>query len=708
MTTRPQAEIGQLFTASTVFQQRGKMQRIRPIALALALLVTPAVANAADLFYIDLAPYGPDVSTTITSRINSSITEKLEDMRVEFTTEISASAAAGGNASISEAQNEYQRGIGLYVVNDYAEAVLALESALALYTRHAGDVESFAAIPDASFKLAESYFKSGNEEMARVALGRALAMRPDAPPNEASGQAYNQFYESIQSNLGRNGSGELSITSNPSGLTVTLNGEPVGETPIEVADIPVGNHFLRVQNADGIGTGQVVAVVRSRAVEANLDLAQAISALGGGGGGEPPYVQALRTEVSRGSMDDTLIPYMRELADRQGVSYVSVGVVVSRDGNFSALTYLYRASDDLFSVVGEHVFDSALSNVSVNGYQVAQAIDRAMDNFPEDALVTGAPIVIEEPEPEPVAAAPVAVAEASAPSFDISVPVAAPVVAPEPEPEPVVAAPAPAPAPVYAAPAPAPAYAAPAPAPTYAAPAPAPTYTAPAPAPTYTAPAPAPTYAAPAPAPSYAAPAPTYAAPAPTYGAPAPAPTYGAPAPAPTYGTPAPAPTYGQPQPAYGQTQQGYGQTQGGYGQTQPGYGQTQQGYGQTQGGYAQTQPGGYGQTQPGYGQQPQGYGQQPQGYGQQPQGYGQTQQGYGQESQGYGQQQGYGTAPAETNGNQWVPDSPTREPRERSLARNPWIYVGAGVVATGIITAAVVAGGNGDEVQGVQPLVSW
>ncbi|MFT6400034.1 MAG: hypothetical protein ACJAYU_004804 [Bradymonadia bacterium] len=669
MTTPARAEIGQLNTASYAFHQRGKMQRIRTLSLALILLALPTVGAAEDLFFVDLAPLGPEVTTTVSSRINDNIAEQLGNARVDFTNEVSADSTAGGNASIGEAQNEYLRGIGLYVVNDYAEASLALESCLALYREQAGDIEDFRPIPDAFFKLAESYFKSENEEMARVTLLRALALRPEQAANESSGQAYNQFYDSIQSNLGRNGSGGLNITSNPSGLAVTLDGNNVGVTPLALEELATGDHFLRVQNGDGVGTGQVVSVVRSRSVDANLDLARAVAAVGSGGGGEPRYVRSLRQEVARGSINDTLIPYMRELSTRQGVGYVVVGVVVARNDNYSVLTYIYRASDDLFSNLGEHVFDSALSNVSVNGYQVASGIARAIQDFPDDDLVTGTPILLGEPVAAPVVdVTPLALP--GQPLFEIAVPSPTPVVASAP-----VTVPAPiAVDPVYTPPA-----LAPAPAPSYGTPAPAPSYGTPAPAPAPSYGTPAPSYGTPAPAPNYGTPAP-----APSYGTPAPAPSYGTPAPAPSYGTPAP--TYGTPAPAYGS--QGYGQTQGGYVQTQPGYGQTQSGYGQ--------------QPTTGYGQQP------TTGYGQQPAtGYGTP-----QPATGYDTQQpatGYGNTQPPQSGSQFVPDvRQDDEPRERSLARNPWIYVGAGVLAGGIVTAAVLAGGGSDEIGGVQPLVSW
>ena len=167
-----------------------------------ALLLVAAVAQpavAADLFYVDFAPLGPGVTGTVTSRVNDAVTQQLTTTRVDFTDEVRREVAGGtANASIGEAQAEYQRGIGLYVINDFAAAALAFEGALSSFREHPGDIADFPVVADSLFKLAESYFKAGNEEMARATLLRALAVRPTQAPNEASGQAFNQFYAAVQ------------------------------------------------------------------------------------------------------------------------------------------------------------------------------------------------------------------------------------------------------------------------------------------------------------------------------------------------------------------------------------------------------------------------------------------------------------------------------------------------------------------------------
>ena len=142
-------------------------------------------------------------------------------------------------------------------MNDYAAAIEAFDEALRLYDANPGDIQRFDPVMDTTFKLAECHFKAGNEERARTVLSRALALRPEQAANESSGQAYNQFYGSIQSNFARSGSGTLEVDSSPSGLPLQINGVDVGTTPFS-GTMPAGTHYLRVANDDGVGTGRAV------------------------------------------------------------------------------------------------------------------------------------------------------------------------------------------------------------------------------------------------------------------------------------------------------------------------------------------------------------------------------------------------------------------------------------------------------------------
>lgn len=651
-------------------------------AAAFTLIAVPAMAQ--EVFLVPFSPLGPDVTDTTVGRINAATTEQLGSVGVSFTSEVARGGAGGSsNAAIDQANAQYAQGMGSYIINDFAAAQLAFESALASYRENIGDVTDYIPVIDSHFKLAECYFKAGNEELARVALTRALALNPAATSADSAGQAYNQFFVAVQESFARNGAGSLVVNSQPLGANVYLNGNLVGTTPFTVAELPVGDHFVSVRNEAGQGVGELVSVARGREATAMLDIARA-AAGAGDGNGEPRYLRSLRDEVARGNISDTMIPYMQELSTRQGVQYVVVGVVVHRENGFEAMPFIYRAEDRLFANVPTVTFDASLSNVTVNAYQLAANIARAKTDFPVSDLVTGAPIIA------PVAAAPVAASPAASATatpapviFDIATPApTAPPVAPAPAPVAVAPAPVtPAPAPVAATPAPAPGYGqpAPAPAPGYGqpAPAPAPGYGQPAPAPAPGYGQPAPGYGQPAPAPTYGQPAPGYGQPAPGYGQPAPAPTpaYGQPAPAYGQPAPAPAPGYGQPAPAYGQPAPGYGQPAPAYGQPAPAYGQPAPGYGQPAPGYPAAPTDAYGQ---------------PVAYGAQPT--------YGQPAAsppGYQPNPGLATGPEEPRNNR---------------KRNIIIGATAGGVAViaAIVIIAVTAGGGEDEPGGYAPSVSW
>ena len=521
------------------------------------IVAAPSTAQAqasSDVFYVDLAPLGRDASDSVARRINESLKQNLQTVRVKFTSDLlSAKAGSSGNAGLDEATSDYSKGIGLIAVGDFNGAAELLTTALDKFKKNASELGDANPVVDATFKLAEAQFKANDQEMARSTLFKALALNPAGEALESSGQAYKQFFDSVRSGMSRNGKGSLTVQTTPAGLAVSVDGQPRGNGPVTLEDLPVGDHWVTVAGEGGQFAGQVIPVQRGRTAIAKIDIAR--TGGGGAGGVEPRYLRSLRSEVAGGAIGDGLLPYMKELTSRQGAKFVVVGVVVKRPDGFEALTFVYRAEDGLFANGPKQKFNKELSNVSSGAYSLAAGVANTLQRFPSTDLVKGTPIL------PPEAIAPVVAAPAAAPMQPAAAPMMAIPTYEPPAPVAVVAPPAPAPVAPAPKPAPAvPAYTAPpAPKPAPAAPA----YT-PAPAPVYTAPkpAPAPAYGQ---APAYGTPASAYGQ-APAYGAPAPAygqaPAYGAPAPAygqaPAYGAPAPAygqaPAYGaQPAPAYGQ-----------------------------------------------------------------------------------------------------------------------------------------------------------
>ncbi|MFT6627228.1 MAG: hypothetical protein ACJA1R_000484 [Flavobacteriales bacterium] len=645
------------------------MTNFRTVLVALcASTLLAGSASAADLFFVDLRPLGLEVSDTVVNRINDQVKDQLGTARVDFNDRIATGAAAlTGNAAVAAAAAAYDQGTSLYVLTDFAAASQSYEQSVTLYQENISDVTSFDRVIDGTFRLAECQFKSGAEEAARVTLTQALALDPERVSGEGAGQVYTQFYDSIQSTAERNGAGTLTVDSTPSGLPIVVNGQALGTTPLTL-EVPAGQHYIRVANDDDMGVGAVVTVPRSQQVERTLDLNRALTARSGASANaEPRYLRSLRSEVERGTVSDALVPYMRELATRQGVPYVLVGVVLKSDSEYEAHTFLYRAEDGLFANIPVQAFDAELGTVTVNSYQLAANIARAIRDFPSDDLVTGAPLI----SPAALSAAPTlspSAAPAPAPRlYDINLPA---------QPAPRVTGIAPTPVP------------------------------------------------APTPSPSLTPPPAVQAAPQPTSYGQAPAPQ--AYVPPQGYGQ-APAPQAYVPPQGYGQAPapqayvppQGYGQAPAPQAYVPPqGYGQAPaQPYGQAPAQpYAQPQEYGQAPAQP-YAQ-PQGYGQAPAQPYAQPQGYGQAPapQGHGQAATAPPAQPTAAAQPSPTTAQlpsaapapSWQdPQPPSRE--RRRFARTPWPWVIGGAVLTGGVTAvAIAAGGGGGDNGGVSPTVSW
>jgi hypothetical protein len=93
------------------------MHRTAALALSRTLLMgglvgagivaAPSAVQAqasSDVFYVDLAPLGRDASDSVARRINESLKQNLQTVRVKFTSDLlSAKAGSSGNAGLDEA-----------------------------------------------------------------------------------------------------------------------------------------------------------------------------------------------------------------------------------------------------------------------------------------------------------------------------------------------------------------------------------------------------------------------------------------------------------------------------------------------------------------------------------------------------------------------------------------------------------------------------
>ena len=686
------------------------LRRLAPIFgifLLVSALPQPAAAQsrAVRVYFVTLEAIGDDVPSVVVSQINRDLIDRLDGTRnlelihrAETATESTETTeVAQHNAAIDEAEQLYQSGIGLYVVEDFEAAVAAFDEMMRLFEENIGEVRNWNMLADGLLRLGECQFKAGNERLARETLHRVLTIRPELNVDPAqTGQAFAALAEEIREDVAERNAGDLDVSvSNVEG-TIFVDGMEVGTAPVTVGDLAPGEHFVVAVAPTGEVAGRAVVVERRRGAEVELTISS-IAILEDEAedeSGEPVYVRSLRREVRNDHVSDTLLPYLQELTTRQGVDYVILGAVVADPVGYVAHAFIYRAEDGRFAPIDAQAFDAELANVTVNVYAFSQEISGAVRSFPS-GYVSGQTLRPEEVEvaevpaetagsefavpvetgldiPSPVVVAPPVTEEpvvAETPTEEP--PVVAEVVEPEVEEEPVVTDPVP---------------------PEYADPVPPELGTDQPPVEGY----------------PYGYP---YVYPPPGYGYP-PATDENAEGTTPTYGYP-----YGYPPPGYGYPPPGYGYPPPGYGYppateenaegTTPAYGYP---YGYPPPGYGYPPPEGY----EGYGYPPpEGY----EGYGYPPpEGY----EGYGStdgptedanDDVAYADDDLYGDLMDDDFDDDADDDDDDDDDEDSAIYEEWWFWAtSAGVVGVAITTIAIVAGGDEEPVgdSGFRTTVVW
>jgi hypothetical protein len=399
-----------------------------------------AQGRAARVFFVTLEPLGPETPGVAVSQINSGLVERLESTRnVELLHRVRGAASNEGNsvnAAIDQAEALYQQAIGHYVVEDFSSAVEEFSQMAELFQDNLADVRDWNIYFDGLFRMSECQLKSGNQEDARSSLHRALAVRPNLSFNaDIQGQAFAIMAAEVLESVTEHLAADLDILTDIEGAIIWVDGVEFGEAPISVhGQLYPGEHFVHARGPDGEMAASSVVIDRRHGAMVSLILAQEEEVVSEEDGDEPRYLRSLRRELGEDQIGDTLLPYLGELATRQGVDFVVTGVVIGDGSTYTAHPFIYRASDGMFGIVDTQEFDTDLSNLRVQVFSLGEKISSSVRHFPDD-LVSGARILPEEliaQEEAEAAAAAAAEAEAFAVPVETSLSIPEPVSAPTP------------------------------------------------------------------------------------------------------------------------------------------------------------------------------------------------------------------------------------------------------------------------------------
>jgi hypothetical protein len=179
-------------------------------------------------------------------------------------TEPPADALAQARAAVKEAEARRQK-------LDFAGADASVGQALDTYATVAAVLPEGTELADVYALRAAVRYAMGRDEEAARALASALALAPRrSPPLASTSPLFARTVERVRTALREQPRGAVRFVSLPPGVTVTLDGHPVGPAPARMTEVPPGVHLWRAGLPSGEAVGGLVEVASGKEAEVTV------------------------------------------------------------------------------------------------------------------------------------------------------------------------------------------------------------------------------------------------------------------------------------------------------------------------------------------------------------------------------------------------------------------------------------------------------
>lgn len=199
-------------------------------------------------------------------------------------------------------------------------------------------------------------------------------------------EAVKKGVEKERKTLGKKKTGGLSITTEPSGAMVRVDGVERCKSPCEVKGLLPRAHYIQVEKE---GAGKAGGVLNVKAgflheMRYTLALTPIIERA------EPVSSEQLRRlndPFARGDLGHDLRAALEEISNEQEVQGVLLSHLVTTDREMTLFTYLYVLSQQrLFAVTPER-FRPNLSGVKIAAMKLVMDMEKLVPAYPEDRVV---------------------------------------------------------------------------------------------------------------------------------------------------------------------------------------------------------------------------------------------------------------------------------------------------------------------------------
>jgi hypothetical protein len=212
-----------------------------------------------------------DVPSRAGPRVAARLASELRALDGLALTELPAPAMEDLAEALSRARAAVTEAAAARQARDFPRAEALLAEALESFRAAAPSLAGSSELADAYALRAAVQYATGRDEEAARSLAFALGLSRGRPlPLAATSPLFARTVEATRQALEAQPPGTLRFTSLPPGVPVSVEGQPLGPTPLRVVRVPPGVHLWRAQLPSGEPVGGLVEVAAGGEAEVEV------------------------------------------------------------------------------------------------------------------------------------------------------------------------------------------------------------------------------------------------------------------------------------------------------------------------------------------------------------------------------------------------------------------------------------------------------
>lgn len=325
-------------------------------------------------------------------------------------------AGGEGDPRVEQAERLRVAGKEAFAKGEYPKALEQLRAALDLYEEGIASVNKVEVLAETLGYLGATTHALEFDADAKDYFRRVVALVPEAEPLDEFPEAAKALFLKEKAKLLKKKRGALTVTTEPAGAEVRIDGVERGPSPVTVKDLVRGDHYVQASHAEAGLAGTRTRVKGGRTKTLNLTLSTEV-------GPEPAQKadEALVAQLTQLARDMDISAPFREkaeaIASQTQADCVVVAFISPKGNEFTLTSFVYAVEAKQTAKLDDLGFRANLSSVFSQATRFAGEVETACTDFPVAKVVSGKLVVAAvtppprepppvKPEDDPVLAVP--------------------------------------------------------------------------------------------------------------------------------------------------------------------------------------------------------------------------------------------------------------------------------------------------------------